>query len=209
MRESEPVRVSPVPQDMLEILMNGVFAFAMTLIVKNNIPFPSGSAVGDLDYFIRYLFGIFFDGVSFIFTFIVLAFFYLLVFEIMKRVYVLDRLFVYLDFGFMLAIVFIPVSSLLYSYSDMPVPYGILFHMNIILCGLILFCMWGYASGPGDLIQPAEGSHIRNLSLRIGAFFLTACIGFLFDSQEFLYGEIPLMVLYLIPILVYIRYSEP
>lgn len=209
MRDPESVRVSPVPQDMLEILMNGVFAFAMTLIVKNNIPFPSSSAVEDLGFFIQYFFGIFFDGVSFIFTFIVLAFFYLLVFEMMKHVYLLDRLFVYLDFGFMLTIVFIPFSSLLYSFSDMPVPYGILFHLNIILCGLILFIMWWYASGPGDLIHPIDNAHVRNLSLRIGAFFLTACIGFLFDSQEILYGEIPLVILYLIPILIYTRYSEP
>ena len=34
-----------VPQDMFEILMNGVFAFVMTLIVKNNIPPPSATVL--------------------------------------------------------------------------------------------------------------------------------------------------------------------
>lgn len=49
----------PVPQDMLEILMNGIFAFAMTIIVKNNIPLPSGNVSEDIYFFIEFFYRFF------------------------------------------------------------------------------------------------------------------------------------------------------
>lgn len=196
----------PVPQDMLEILMNGIFAFAMTIIVKNNIPLPSGNVSEDIYFFIEFFLSIFFDGFSFIFTFVLLAIFYILAFEIMRHSISVDRIFVYLIFCFLLTIIFIPLSSLLWSISDAPVPYGLLFHANILACGLTLYCLWAYVQkSPGIILKGTSAAYMKNLSMRIGVFPLTALIGIIIDGNELSFGIIPIILLYLVPIIICIR----
>ena len=196
----------PVPQDMLEILMNGIFAFAMTIIVKNNIPLPSGNVSEDIYFFIEFFLSIFFDGFSFIFTFVLLAIFYILAFEIMRHSISVDRIFVYLIFCFLLTIIFIPLSSLLWSISDAPVPYGLLFHANILACGLTLYCLWAYVQkSPGIILKGTSEAYMKNLSMRIGVFPLTALIGIIIDGNELSFGIIPIILLYLVPIIICIR----
>lgn len=199
----------PVPQDMLEILMNGIFAFAMTLIVKNNIPLPSGNVSEDIYFFIEFFLSIFFDGFSFIFTFILLAIFYILAFEIMRHCVFVDRFCVYLIFGFLLTIIFIPLSSLLWSISDVPIPYGILFHANILISGLTLLCLWVHIfKSPGIIRKSTTKEYINNLSFRISVFPLTALVGILIDGNEISFGIVPIIILYLVPIVMCVRYAR-
>jgi uncharacterized membrane protein len=208
MNNSNTACHGPVPQDMLEILMNGVFAFAMTLIVKNNIPLPSGNISENAQYFIDYFARTFFDGFSFILTFVLLAIFYILVFEIMKHILFVDRIFVYLVFAFLLSILFIPLTSLLWSISDDPIPYGILFDANILIAGSLLFILWNYVCRvPHILNQCTSKEFMKNLSLRIGVFPVTALFGFIIDGQKISFWFVPIIALYLIPILVCICYS--
>lgn len=203
MTDSDSRCSGPIPLDMLEILMNGVFAFVMTLIVKNNIPFPSSSVTEDIQYFIEYFMGIVGDGFSFIFTFILLAVFYLLTFEMMRHIRRVTRIFVYLMFSFLLSIVFIPLTSLVWSISDKPIPYGVLFHTNILICGLILFFLWKYVCRNPDILTPDTTLVFsNNLALRIGIFPLTAMLGLIIDGQELSFGLIPIIVLYLLPIVI-------
>ncbi|MCX6690583.1 MAG: TMEM175 family protein, partial [Methanoregula sp.] len=91
-----------VPHDMFEILMNGVFAFVLTLIVRNNIPLPPLSASDDLGYLAEYAGTIYWDLVGFIFIFVIFAIFYILFFEMLRNIRTLARYFVYLSFGFVL-----------------------------------------------------------------------------------------------------------
>ena len=205
----EKMNQGHVPQDMLEILMNGVFAFSMTLIVKNNIPFPSGTISEDIPYFINYFMSIFFDGFSFVFTFILLAFLYILVFEIMRHVTMVDRIFLYGMLLFLFLIVFIPLTSLLWNITDKPVPYGILFHANIIGCGITLIAIWMYSCKNYALLDPCcSCGFIQNLTFRIGVFPVTGIVGLIFDCQEISFAAVPLIILYLIPIMICVRFPR-
>jgi uncharacterized membrane protein len=198
---------SPVPQDMLEILINGIFAFTMTLMVKNNIPLPTGQFTEDLLYFLNYFDAIYYDGINFVFTFVLLAIFYILTFEIIKYIRILDRVFVYIIFGFLLSIVFIPLTSLLWSISDQPIPYGILFHTNILICGMILYFLLYYSSRVGDLFFHETDKRIaHNLSIRIAVFPMIAILGLSLDCQDISFGIIPLLILYFIPIFINVWY---
>ncbi|MCU0631070.1 MAG: TMEM175 family protein, partial [Methanoregulaceae archaeon] len=171
-----------VPQDMFEILMNGVFAFVMTLIVKNNIPLPSAYQTEDFTFIKNYWDQVSSESTNFIFTFGILAVFYILFFEMMRNIRALDRFFVYISFGFILTIIFIPLSSLLWTFSDMPMPYGVLFHVNIICCGLLLYILWRHVSLNPKLIFPETSSEkIRNISLRILLFPITGIAGLFID----------------------------
>lgn len=198
-----------VPQDMFEILMNGVFAFVMTLIVKNNIPLPSAIQADDFQFIATYVEQISSESTNFIFTFGLLAVFYILFFEMMRSIRILDRSFLYLSFGFILSIIFIPLTSLLWTYSDMPMPYGVLFHVNILCAGLLMFALWRYASHHQRLILPEISDQtIKNISLRMLLFPATAVAGLVIDGWDGTYGSIPITELYVIPIVLFVILSR-
>ncbi len=193
-----------IPQDMFEILMNGVFAFVMTLIVKNNIPLPSAINADDFAFIATYVEQISSESTNFIFTFGILAVFYILFFEMLRHIRVLDRNFVYLSFGFILSIIFIPLTSLLWTFSDMPMPYGVLFHVNILCTGLLMVTLWRYASHHQRLIIPGIANKtVKNLSLRMLLFPATAVCGLVIDGWDGSFGSIPITELYLIPIILF------
>jgi len=194
-----------VPLDMLEILVNGVFAFAMTLIVKNNIPLPSSVPAEELDFLVFYLAKIMVDGFNFIFTFMVLAIFYILFFEIMHHTKIVNRMVVCLSFGFIISILFIPLTSLLWALSDMPIPYGVLFHANVLLSGLLIFVLWQQISvNPLLHLPEMDEPATRNLSWRLLLFPLTSVAGILLDGWDVSFGTVPLTLLYLIPVILFI-----
>jgi len=198
-----------VPHDMFEILMNGVFAFVMTLIVKSNIPLPQLSASDDLVYLSEYLGLVFGDLLNFFFTFVIFAILYILFFEMLRNIRALDRYFVYLSFGFILSLIFMPLTSLLYSISDKPIPYGIAFHTNILVTGLLMIILWKHASLGGRLLYPKTNPAIvRTISLRLVLFPATAVVGLLIDSWGESFGIIPDSILYMIPCIAFVLLSR-
>ena len=199
-----------VPHDMFEIMINGVFAFVMTLIIRNNIPLPKLSGSDDLSLLLEYLGdGVLTDLVTFVFLFIIFAIFYILFFEMLRYIRTLDRYFVYTSFIFILALIFIPLTSLLYEITDVQIPYGVLFHANILISGLIMFFLWKHASGGGRLIYPATGvARVSNISMRLLIFPITAVFALLIDS-EFLFGiSFHEPLLYLIPCIAFYLLSR-
>ena len=198
----------PVPQDMFEILVNGVFAFIMTLIVKNNFPLPHNIATDDLPFLIEYIDQVTNDGIVFIFTFILMAVFYILFFEMLRAMRVLDRGFVYLSFVWLLSLVFVPLTSLLWTYSDVPVPYGVLFHANVLLSGLLMILLWRHASVGNRLLLPGGlPPSVNSISIRLVLLPATAVAGIVLDGWALSFGEIPITVLYTIPVIIFIVLS--
>jgi uncharacterized membrane protein len=198
-----------VPQDMFEILMNGVFAFVMTLIVKNNIPLPPAINAEDFAFIKIYGEQIFSESTNFIFTFGILAVFYILFFEIMRSIRVMDRYFVYLSFGFILSIIVIPLTSLLWTFSDMPMPYGVLFHVNILCCGLVMYLLWRHASHDQGLLLPEiSNQKVSNITWRLLLFPATAVAGLTIDGWDGSFGSIPITELYLVPIILFVIFSR-
>ncbi len=198
-----------VPRDMFEIMINGVFAFVMTLIVKNNIPLPSAISADDLAFIAIYVPQIINESINFIFTFSILAVFYILFFEMMRCIRVLDRYFMTISFGFILSVVFIPLTSLLWTFSDIPWPYGVMFHINVLCCGLIMYVLWKYASANKRLLQPGVSNKLaKNISWRMLLFPATAIAGLLIDGSDFSFGTIDITQLYLIPIILFVFVSR-
>jgi uncharacterized membrane protein len=204
----EPVE-GAVPQDMLEILVNGVFAFAMTLIVKNNIPVPSTIPTEDFSFLINYLSSILSDGIDFLFTFLILAVFYILFFEMMRHTRVNDRIVVSFTFAFALSILFIPLTSLLWALSDEPVPYGVLFHANVILASLLMIFLWRHISTNTSLCHPGpDPAIVTSISRRLLLFPATAAVGLVLDSWDVSFGQIPITILYMVPVILFVYLSR-
>ena len=199
-----------VPKDMFEILVNGVFAFAMTLIVKNNIQLLSGIPDNEGIFFATYIGNIINDGMMFIFLFIILAIFYICFFEMMRYTRIIDHITIGYAFAFLLSILFIPLSSLLYALSARPLPYGVIFHVNILIAGIMLFLLWKthLTRVPARLIQGTGPGTIRNLGLRLILLPATAVAGLLLDGWTVTYSKIPVMVLYIIPVILFVLLSR-
>ncbi|HWQ65602.1 MAG TPA: TMEM175 family protein [Methanospirillum sp.] len=135
----------PVGQDMLEIMINGVFGFSMTLIVKN-IPLPAAADIQNIDLILEFVIRVLSDGVEFIFAFIILAILWSLTFELMRWMKAVDLTFVSIELFGLLALVFIPVTSILHSYFGDDSTISILLGLNIIICSVILLIQWYYIS---------------------------------------------------------------
>ncbi|MFA4878216.1 MAG: TMEM175 family protein [Methanoregula sp.] len=198
-----------IPKDMLEILVNGVFAFAMTLIVRNNFQIPASIITDEVTYFAAYTGSIINNGISFFFLFLIIAVFYILFFEIMGHNQVIDRGTVVFTFAFLLSILFIPLTSLLYALSEEPVPYGVIFHANVFISGILIYLLWRYISKAPVLCVPGiDVWTTRNLSLRLLLLPATAVVGFCLDSWEGSFSKVPAMVLYLIPVILFVYLSR-
>jgi len=197
-----------VPKDMFEILVNGVFAFAITLIVRNNIQLPTSVPTDEAVFFGSYLGNIINDGTSFLFLFIILAFFYIQFFEIMGCNRIIDRVIVCLTFVFLLSLLFIPLTSLLYALSLAPVPYGIILHVNILIAGSLVYLLWRYvATSPHLCVSGIDPRVIRNLSLRTLLFPATALVGMVLDGWYITFSKVPAMFLYLVPVILFVGLS--
>ena len=198
-----------VPKDMFEILVNGVFGFAMTLIVRNNIQLSPSVPADEVVFFSSYIGNIINEGLYFLFLFIVIAFFYIQFFEIMGHNRIIDRTMVGLTFLFLLSILFIPLTSLLYSLSSEPIPYGVIFHANIFVSGMLIFGLWRYVSRSPRLCVPAlDPAIVRNLSLRMLLFPSTAVVGLLLDGWTVSFSKVPPMYLYMIPVILFVFLSR-
>jgi len=199
-----------VPKDMFEILVNGVFAFAMTLVVKNNIQLLSGIPDNKGVFFATYIGNIINDGLMFIFLFIILAIFYICFFEMMRYTRIIDHITIGYAFMFLLSILFIPLSSLLYALSVRPLPYGVIFHVNILIAGIMLFLLWRthLSRVPSLLLPGTNPGTIRNLGLRLTLLPATAVAGLLLDGWTGTYSKIPVMVLYIIPVILFVLLSR-
>jgi uncharacterized membrane protein len=199
-----------VPHDMFEILVNGVFAFVMTLILKNNLPLPHISGSDDWIYLAEYFSGgVFGDLVSFLFIFTIFAIFYILFFEMLNTIRALDRYFVYLTFGFILALIFMPLTSLLYAVTDIPAPYGIAFHANVLAAGIVMILLWKHASARQRLLYPATDPARRDsITVRLYLFPATAVFCLLLDLQISSYEILPETVLYIFPCLAFYLLSR-
>lgn len=194
-----------VPQEMLEMLINAIFAFALTIIIRVNIDilrkFVADPAtlqeINKMTY-----------GINFLFIFMTLMVFYILFFEIMHNTRVNDWIVIYLSFGFILSILFIPLTTILWTISDRPDYIGLSAHINILITGLLMVFLWRHISTDPVLCLPGTDSMFRNLSLRLLLFPVTAIAGLFLDWWPDTFTFIPFGSLYLIPVVLFVYLSR-
>lgn len=186
------------PQDMLEILINGIFALSLTMIVRSNILLPS---LTEASIYTMNLKKTMDDGGNFLFTFMILAFFYIQFFEIMRHTRVSDWIVTGISLTFILSILFIPLTSLIWAISDKPGTfYSIIFHINVLVSGFLMIVLWRYISTHPTLITPGTDTAIvGSLSVRLLLLPITALAGSFLDSWQLTFDLIPYGFLYLFP----------
>jgi uncharacterized membrane protein len=195
-----------VPHEMLEMLINAIFAFSLTLIIRSPIKQiiedpVAGSAVFHEINKMTY-------GINFLFIFMTLMVFYILFFEIMQNTRVNDWIVVYFSFGFILSILFIPLTTILWTISDRPDYFSLTAHINILIAGLLMVFLWRHISTDPVLCVPGTDTMFRNLSLRLLLFPVTAIAGLFLDWWPDTFNFIPLGSLYIIPVVLFVYLSR-
>jgi uncharacterized membrane protein len=151
----------------LEGLTDGIFAFAMTLLVIGlNLP-DKATIVQSTPFVTNILFSLYSDFFHYVLAFLILGAFWLSHHVQLHPIRALDRMFVWLNLGTLLFVALLPFST---SFSgDFPgVPLGaIVFELNLFAIGIGMFLQWKYATGKDRLVEPGMNKgFIRKISNR-------------------------------------------
>jgi uncharacterized membrane protein len=183
----------------LEALGDGIFAFAMTLLVLDvKMPkIPSAAVTAEL--LTRSLLELWPKFLSYIISFVVLGVFWIGqngYFHFIKRT---DRWFLWINLFFLMFIVFVPFSTDLLGDYPLQRAAVVIYGCNIMAMGLIAYFQWWYATSGHRLV----GSNIETELVRMANRRLLAGV-FAYGSAvllAWLSPRISLIMYLLIPIM--------
>jgi uncharacterized membrane protein len=155
-----------ISKNRLETLVDGIFAFAMTLLVLGiNLPKPTESlAPAALTGLIE---GLVPQVFTFIIAFLVLALFWLAHHRQFHFVRQVDPTLLWINVFILIAIVFVPFSTdIAGDYPDV-LSAVLLLHINMLIVGLFFAVEWRHICRHEDLCDPVpEKENVRRWFLR-------------------------------------------
>jgi len=176
--------MDPINKVNLERLTNGIYAFTMTLMVRN-IQAPLAGTITDDLSFAKYLVSTILSVTDFIGAFIILAMFWLFYFQMFHRMKTFDRRFIYLHLLSLMVVVFVPFTNSFAAQSDEVPASNILFQINYLVLAILLTWQWHHARSHPALLEPelraAEASFLAKkflVPLGVGIFgIIMICAG--------------------------------
>jgi uncharacterized membrane protein len=152
-----------VGKNRVEALTDGIFAFALTVLVLN-IEVPSVLPTPlPADPVMSLLYGQIPDFAHYFFAFVVLAGFWVSHHLFFSRMKALDRTMTWLNLSGLVFVALIPFSAQL---ADTYVDYtlaAIIFETNVLVIGIIFYIQWMYATKKDGLLD--EGTDKDDISL--------------------------------------------
>jgi len=149
----------------IEALSDAVFAIAMTLLVLG-VALPPGFSRED---FTPALISLWPNIAAYIVSFLVLAVYWIGHHNQFFWIERVNRTFLWINMFFLMSIAFIPFSSSLVANYPNEIFAIIIYGINAIIAGIILFIHWRYASRGGKLLVKDMNPHIVKVtSFRIG-----------------------------------------
>lgn len=146
--------MDPISKVNLERLTNGIYAFTMTLMIRNIQAPVAGSIVDELSM-AKYLVSVLLSIFDFIGAFIILGMFWLFYFQMFHRMKTYDFRFLHLHLLSLMIVVFVPFTSSLAGLADEVPAANIFFQLNYLALALILTWQWHYARSRPALLDPA------------------------------------------------------
>jgi uncharacterized membrane protein len=159
MTETAERRNVLMEKNRMESLTDGIFAFAMTLLVTSMIlpsdAVPTMSSGSTLLSLLP-------DFYHYIIAFFVLAGFWMAHHEQFSRVHHIDNNFLYLNIIALFFVTLVPFSTSFIGDYDTDVVSTCVFEINLMILGLIFSVQWLYAARNYRLVSPDyPGSEIR------------------------------------------------
>ncbi|MDD1664153.1 MAG: TMEM175 family protein [Methanomicrobiales archaeon] len=162
MTGEEGEQISGLTKGRVEGLTDGIFAFAMTLLVTT-LDFPDSA--GPLPPLALHLP----DLLNYVIAFVVLAGFWIAHHVLFHHIRFIDRTLLWANVLSLLFVAVLPFSTdLVGDYSDLPLA-AIFFEANLLAIGISLFLIWMYATAGRRLVD-------RSLSERIVRIQAERCL---------------------------------
>lgn len=143
MTESAESKGNLIEKNRLEALVDGIFAFAMTLLVTTLI-LPHGDLVSRSSA--ATLIALVPDFYHYIIAFFVLAAFWTGHHEQFRRIHHVDRILVSINIATLFVVTLVPFSTSFIGDYDADVVSSVLFELNLMILGLLFFVQWLYIS---------------------------------------------------------------
>jgi uncharacterized membrane protein len=150
MPESDEPKGNLIEKNRLEALVDGIFAFAMTLLVTslilphNELAARSSAAT---------LFALLPDFYHYIIAFFVLAAFWMGHHEQFRRIHHIDRRLLSLNILSLFFVTLVPFSTSFIGDYDGDFVSTVLFELNLMVLGLLFLSQWYYASRIRHLVS--------------------------------------------------------
>ncbi len=185
----------------MEALSDGIFAFAMTLLVLT-LDVPEGARDLSNPALVAMLAGYLPDLYHYLLAFFILASFWVAHHAQADRLRHIDRRFLWMNITTLMFVTLVPFSvNLIGDYPDETFA-AVVFETNLLLIGLLFAAQWWYAAYRGRLIHP--GTDMRRANQRVMVVpavsvlaILLALAGWTWSTV--IYAFIPLVMRFLPP----------
>ncbi|WP_321506484.1 TMEM175 family protein [uncultured Methanoregula sp.] len=138
----------------LEALSDGIFAFAMTLLVIGmNLP-DKATLVQSNQFALQFLLSLYSDFFHYVLAFLILGAFWLSQHQQFHSVRVPDKIFIWINLVTLMFVALLPFST---SFSgDFPHASmgAIVFEANLFIIGMGMTCQWWYGTKGSRLTEP-------------------------------------------------------
>ncbi|WP_292368734.1 TMEM175 family protein [Methanoregula sp. UBA64] len=145
--------MEPISKVNLERLTNGIYAFTMTLMIRN-IQNPAAGTLGDPAALNSYLLTTVFAVIDFVGAFLILGMFWLFYFQIFHRMKSVDSRFIYIHLLSLMVVVFVPFTQGLANDIESGPVSDVLFQINYFILACLLSLAWYYTTSRPALLVP-------------------------------------------------------
>jgi Predicted integral membrane protein len=190
--------MEPISKVNLERLTNGIYAFTMTLMIRN-IQLPPSGTLMDAASVDQYLLTTGFSVIDFVGAFLILGMFWLFYFQIFHRMRSVDSRFIYMHLLSLMVVVFVPFTQGLANSTESLPELEVLFQINYFILACLLTLAWMYARTHPALLEPALTPHEATfLSKKFLVPLGVAVVGILLAAAGWGYIDI----LYFVPLII-------
>ncbi len=180
----------PISKVNLERITSGIFAFTMTLLARDIVTPDqyANAALMTIDEFYNQTI---LSIIDFVGVFILLAMFWMLFFQMFRRMTTYDYHFLHVFMLALMAIVLIPFSSAFSNLSEKVTFADLFFQVNFLVLGLILVYLWYYArTKPALLDTGLTRTDATFLSYKLLVPPAVALVGIVMVLADFAYIDL-------------------
>ncbi|MDO9324695.1 MAG: TMEM175 family protein [Methanoregula sp.] len=162
--EKETVEDMHLTKGRLEALSDGIFAFAMTLLVIGlNLP-DKATLVQSNEFALHFIFALSSDFFHYVLAFLILGAFWLSQHQQFHSVRVPDKIFIWINLVTLMFVALLPFSTSFsgdFSHTSMG---AIVFEANLFAIGMGMSCQWWYATNYTRLTESTlKPAYIRGV----------------------------------------------
>lgn len=202
--QESPADNNVISKNRLEALVDGVFAFAMTLLVVSlSVPdIPKAEAATQLPAHIATMFP---EFLSFLIAFLVLASFWIVHHEHFHYLRSVNVWVLWLNIFILIFVVLVPFSTNISGDYSHVLIAPLIFHLNMLALGVLFLIQWQYIiRRPALLVAPVHPGRVQDAVMERFAIILSAVSGIVLlfigvpFSTMYMYAVFPLFIRFLI-----------